>query len=136
MTKAYYSYLYYLSLPLDITLVISLGKENVTLASYSILLIPYCHKLYYKYRGIVLPLLPPVPSLPRKRNLFSPRAFFQPNFVQMFHVFVSAPTYPSPSTIYLSYVILSCCYVIDTLSCHRVIHIFISLYNLNTITFG
>ena len=41
-----------LSLPLDITLVISLGKESVTLACYSNLLIGLCHKKNVIYFGV------------------------------------------------------------------------------------
>ena len=48
-------------------------------------------------------------------------------FVQTIHVLFS---------FVCRYVIMSCRYVIDTLSCHHVIHIHHYIYKLNTISFG
>ena len=143
MTLACYYISTNLSLPLDITLVISLkawGRENVTLASYSILLIPYCHKKkYYIFWGIVLPPSPRPTAILENAKVYtgptSISSFWPPLFslsispplpyrisISPLYFTFSSELSPSPSpslpSIY-HYVIVSCLSVMS--SCHVIL---------------
>jgi hypothetical protein len=124
-----------LSLPLDITLVISLSRSTwedrtVTLASYSILLIGLCHKKSIVNFGVECCPPPPNLNAPSKTQLFlpSPRfiSCFSPIHFRVLYVIMSCHCVIHPSTVQLIHFILSCQSVMS------ICHVILSYISLQT----